>query len=113
KKTAAAADMMNTIRVVIMVSRRVGHVTLLVSDRTSCRNLNGLTFAISISALPCLRTRARRTARNVGPVRHFAVIYTREFRKSPSPGLKAISSLAGVEGLEPPTPGFGDRCSSH
>src|SRR5262249_18511916 len=21
--------------------------------------------------------------------------------------------LAGVEGLEPPTPGFGDRCSSH
>jgi hypothetical protein len=22
-------------------------------------------------------------------------------------------SLAGVEGLEPPTPGFGDRCSSH
>jgi hypothetical protein len=22
------------------------------------------------------------------------------------------SSLAGVEGLEPPTPGFGDRCSS-
>jgi hypothetical protein len=21
-------------------------------------------------------------------------------------------SLAGVEGLEPPTPGFGDRCSS-
>jgi hypothetical protein len=23
------------------------------------------------------------------------------------------SGLAGVEGLEPPTPGFGDRCSSH
>ena len=22
-------------------------------------------------------------------------------------------TLAGVEGLEPPTPGFGDRCSSH
>src|SRR5262249_7123110 len=22
-------------------------------------------------------------------------------------------ALAGVEGLEPPTPGFGDRCSSH
>ena len=21
--------------------------------------------------------------------------------------------LAGVEGLEPPTPGFGDQCSSH
>ena len=23
------------------------------------------------------------------------------------------TGLAGVEGLEPPTPGFGDRCSSH
>jgi hypothetical protein len=23
------------------------------------------------------------------------------------------ADLAGVEGLEPPTPGFGDRCSSH
>src|SRR3984957_8177875 len=27
--------------------------------------------------------------------------------------LQTRSSLAGVEGLEPPTPGFGDRCSSH
>ena len=23
------------------------------------------------------------------------------------------AAVAGVEGLEPPTPGFGDRCSSH
>ena len=38
--------MMNTITVVIMVSRRLGHVTFWVSVRTSCRNLNGLTFAI-------------------------------------------------------------------
>ncbi len=38
--------MMNTIKVVIMVSRRLGHVTFWVSVRTSCRNLNGLTFAI-------------------------------------------------------------------
>jgi hypothetical protein len=28
------------------VSRRVGQVTLSVSARTSCRNLNGLIFAI-------------------------------------------------------------------
>jgi hypothetical protein len=28
--------------VVIIVSRRVGQVTLAVSERTSCRNLNGL-----------------------------------------------------------------------
>ena len=26
---------------------------------------------------------------------------------------KLLICLAGVEGLEPPTPGFGDRCSSH
>src|SRR5689334_7510898 len=38
--------MMNTINVVIMVSRRVGHVTFSVSERTSWRNLNGLTFAM-------------------------------------------------------------------
>ena len=25
--------------------------------------------------------------------------------------LKLLIFLAGVEGLEPPTPGFGDRCS--
>src|SRR5271154_4750935 len=34
--------MTNTMIVVIIVSRRVGQVTLLVSERTSCRNLNGL-----------------------------------------------------------------------
>src|SRR5215831_7554578 len=28
-------------------------------------------------------------------------------------GDRAGLPLAGVEGLEPPTPGFGDRCSSH
>jgi hypothetical protein len=27
--------------------------------------------------------------------------------------LENFGALAGVEGLEPPTPGFGDRCSSH
>jgi hypothetical protein len=27
--------------------------------------------------------------------------------------LEEIPGMAGVEGLEPPTPGFGDRCSSH
>src|SRR5689334_9836801 len=43
--------MMNTIRVVIMVSRRVGHVTFSVSERTSWRNLNGLTLAMLTLAL--------------------------------------------------------------
>ena len=34
--------MTNTMAVVIMVSLREGQVTLRVSSRTSCRNLNGL-----------------------------------------------------------------------
>ena len=34
--------MMKTMMVVIIVSRRDGHVTFAVSVRTSCRNLNGL-----------------------------------------------------------------------
>src|SRR5581483_7013108 len=43
------------------------------------------------------------------------------WRPQPASSYLAISHsaaslaavLAGVEGLEPPTPGFGDRCSSH
>src|SRR5262245_39587583 len=44
KKTAATAVMMKTMAVVIAVSRRDGQVTFWPSARTSCRNLNGLTF---------------------------------------------------------------------
>src|SRR6185437_11230434 len=42
KKIDANATITNTMMVVITVSRRVGQVTLAVSERTSCRNLNGL-----------------------------------------------------------------------
>src|SRR5665213_23800 len=41
KNTEAIATMTNTIAVVIMVSLREGQVTLRVSSRTSCKNLNG------------------------------------------------------------------------
>src|SRR5450432_1553615 len=34
--------------VVIVVSRRVGQVTLAVSERTSCRNLNGLKAIVGV-----------------------------------------------------------------
>src|SRR5258706_327615 len=46
KKIAASAAKMNTIAVVMPVSLRDGQVTLLVSSRTSRRNLNGLSFAM-------------------------------------------------------------------
>jgi len=39
KKTEASATITNTMIVVMVVSRRVGQVTLAVSERTSCRNL--------------------------------------------------------------------------
>src|SRR5258705_10025174 len=42
----ARPAMMNTMMVVIMVSFRVGQVTFGASARPSCRNLNGLTFAM-------------------------------------------------------------------
>ncbi len=57
----AAVTMMNTINVVIIVSRRLGQVTFWVSVRTSCRNLNGLTFAIlaTYGDLGCLQIGTR------------------------------------------------------
>src|SRR6185437_7541150 len=50
KKIDASATITNTMIVVIIVSRRVGQVTLLVSERTSCRNLNGLKAIVWLSA---------------------------------------------------------------
>src|SRR3990170_7287477 len=86
KKSAAATDMSSTMTVVIMVSRRVGQVTLATSVRTCCMNSKGLVLAIFS---PCCG------------------------KPPPDSCLPARASVvAGVEGLEPPTPGFGDRCSS-
>src|SRR3954454_18192552 len=48
KKIEASATITNTMMVVIVVSRRVGQVTLAASERTSCRNLNGLKAILSI-----------------------------------------------------------------
>jgi hypothetical protein len=43
--------MMNTMTVVTAVSRRVGHVTLDVSRRTSWTNVKGFDFAIKLPVL--------------------------------------------------------------
>ena len=51
KNTEDTATMMNTMIVVIMVSRRVGQVTLAVSERTSCRNLNGLKAIVGSASI--------------------------------------------------------------
>src|SRR5512147_166595 len=44
----ANATITKTIIVVMVTSRRVGQVTLPASERTSCRNLNGLKAILSI-----------------------------------------------------------------
>src|SRR5882724_10782467 len=59
KKIEASATITNTMIVVIVVSRRVGQVTLAVSERTSCRNLNGLKAIVDI----------------IRSVRRFSVVY--------------------------------------
>src|SRR6202171_3183653 len=48
KKSEASATITNTMMVVMVVSRRVGQVTLVVSARTSCRNLNGLKAIVDV-----------------------------------------------------------------
>ena len=44
--------MMMTMSVEIIVSRRDGHVTFAVSERTCCRNENG--FVLEAIACPCI-----------------------------------------------------------
>jgi len=51
RKIDASATITNTMIVVMVVSRRVGHVTLAVSERTSCRNLNGLKAIVGYRVL--------------------------------------------------------------
>src|SRR5215216_4216778 len=55
------ATMTKTMAVVIAVSRREGQVTFAISERTSCRNLNGLTFAMCAFDLPSVRIRPARS----------------------------------------------------
>ncbi len=83
--------MTKTIAVVTMVSLRVGHVTREISWRTSSMNFVGLVFAITYLH-----------SDNFGTQIYMALV---------AAGFQN-AVLAGVEGLEPPTPGFGDRCST-
>jgi hypothetical protein len=110
----ASATMMSTMTVVIAVSRRVGHVTLAVSARTCWMNSKGPVLAIQ---QPFGASIPRARPGPAGSRFSFHLVCRTTF-KSPSavaPAIERCSSrlpLAGVEGLEPPTPGFGDRCSS-
>ena len=87
KKKIAVSDAMAATRpVVIRVVRRDGQVTLVTSARTSRRNFAGLAATI-----------------------HLHTYRLDEPRRS---GARTRERLAGAEGLEPATSGFGDRRSS-
>src|SRR5450756_2622338 len=125
--TAAMATATSTTSVDCMRSLRVGQVTLPISMRTSCMNFMRPRFSPGLAARACWRDfccplprtglAAARLATalppcaclGVGlplpdlPLSLFAVFATQPLRWS----------LAGLEGLEPPTPGFGDRCSTN
>ncbi len=85
KKIAASTDITNTIAVVTSVSLRDGHETLWASWRTCRANSPGLVFGVAGGVMPSF----------------LSVV------------LRFDCYLAGVEGLEPPAPGFGDRCSTN
>src|SRR5665213_361030 len=95
--------MPNTSAVVTMVSLRDGQVTLATSARTSRANFNGSNA--TITALPETTAHASRG------------FTSGEFRQdensaNASRHVRPPGTLAGVEGLEPATSGFGDRRSS-
>src|SRR5689334_17424331 len=96
----ATDAIMNTMRVVIMVSRRVGQVTFWVSARTSCRNLNGLTRAID----PVLGHIYRPPAPQVGPVTS-PYIYAR-FPEKPLAWLEGDLKPGRSGGTRTPNPRF-------
>src|SRR5215210_6137927 len=104
KNTAASADIANTSPVVISVSRRVGHVTLATSDRTSRTNCAGSSLATSANLDFPHTTNGRHTAGMLPPRCNLG--------RPAAPTETAPDGLAGAEGLEPPTSGFGDRRSS-
>src|ERR1051325_6867470 len=95
--TPKNAETRITTTVVAYTSRREGHVTRRISLRTSVKNVRVFdsqpvlpslavftcSIVVLIESIPDLRVRRRRLP------------------------------MAGQEGLEPPAPGFGDRCSTN
>ena len=106
--------MIATMTAVVTVSFRVGHTTFAVSARTCRRNSPGLTFAKRQTPYP------NTNKANGRPLSDGRCL---DLPKAPGPagrfvlgrlilGQVAAAKMAGVEGLEPPALGFGDRCST-
>src|SRR5580704_3080153 len=121
KNTAMTMTKITTMMAVMMVSRRVGQVTLFVSLRTCCRNCNGFVFAI---VLPPHRPEYTYPGAHfeIPPRKCKAGQYKTEGAAKPHPPAIIDSAkkadrlirvkLAGAVGIEPTTYGFGDRRST-
>ena len=127
KNSAAIVTMIKTITVVIQTSFQVGHVTFAASWRTSWRNWNGFTVAALPSWVMGYSVDDTRLSGHPAfqHVRHahlrsaalFERILSLRAKKSSQSAnrlaQKLARELAGAEGLEPPTFGFGDRRSTN
>src|SRR3990172_1380490 len=91
KNTATTATKINTTDVDPIVSARVGYETFLSSAPTSWKN--SLTLAINLFIVSS-------SSRSLGAGNCVGV------------AQPAHAGMAGQEGFEPPSRGFGDRCSS-
>lgn len=101
--------MASTAPVVIRVARRVGHVTFLASARTSSTNFAGLTD----TKYPSCNATAHQPDEpaGAGPKNRCGPLWPDPSGARPE-GECPTGRMAGVEGLEPATSGFGDRRSS-
>ena len=89
-----AIDITNTMAVVTSVSLRVGQVTLRSSWRTCADELAERGCVLVVVCLAAVSDCVQPSV-------------------AAAPFPRRCDQLAGVEGLEPPTPGFGDRCSTN
>src|SRR4051812_27130248 len=96
-----------TTTVVAYTSLRLGQLTLAVSLRTSERNRRERPHQ------PVTLPRARSPIESLSSCSAIAAFMMCSRAALAYPCLASCAELAGQEGIEPPTPGFGDRCSAN
>src|SRR5690242_12498132 len=121
KKMAANTTMMATITEVIQVSRRVVQVILRASERTSRANwaievrFLGASDAKALGAAIAAAVLAARLRIWEPCFLAISAVFNSSVRGATRPPQFNNADsyrVAGVEGLEPPALGFGDRCST-
>src|SRR5690242_21358097 len=97
-----------------MTSARLGHATLRSSERTSRTNSRGgVRFSLGRGAGGALRVAFGSPSAPSAPWRWSIRLVSRFIAIVGNLGrAEGMDRKAGQEGLEPPTYGFGDRCSA-